>query len=280
MILQSLITDASYLSLDCAKTKLTKGMIVELSDNLYWEKEIQNAISMKMIKLVGDPPTPRPVPKEEVPETKVKLVCNSRVMGTVAFDCIKDHVRAGQALWVPESKMSHPEIQNALDSGILIDPENKEERIPAAVHNPASLNEVRITDDEATSSVPPARATTTSQSRARRRTRAAPTSPIQARRIARSSENNSQEDGPSGEIIGGESEILVPSDGSFNSIRNSARQEIPVEMSTEETQVEAGDESIETPVVDRSAPTRPTKEDIRIRSDEPFSFLDIYGENK
>jgi len=278
MILQSLITDASYLSLDCAKTKLTKGMIVEISDDFYWEKEVQNAIKMNLIKLVGDPPAARPVPQEERPERKIKLVCNSRMIGKVAFDCIKDHVQAGQALWVPESKMNHPEIQNALDSGILIDPENTQERVSEPVHVPAALDEVRITEEESTSSNPPPRTQTTSQTRRRRRT--SPTSPIRARRIARMGEGNAEENDSSGEIIGGESEIVVPTDGSFNSVRNSARREIPVELPAEETSVQDGDESIETPVVDRTAPKEPLKEPTKINSDEPFSFLDIFGDGK
>lgn len=259
MILQSLISDASCLSIDCAKTKITRGMIVELPDNLYWEKEIQNAIKLNFIKLVGDIPEARPIVHEVTQEKKIKLICNQKVKGRIAFDCIKDVVQAGQALWVPESKMSHPEIQNAVAYGILEDPENNQTQVEMPIHKPVSLDEVKATDEEATS---PTTTIPVTVSRNRRRQRQV-TSSIKAKKVVSSSSRSDIESEDSGDIIGGESKIISQKEEPLIELK-----ETPIEVPVDETSFTVSE--------GKKSASEPEK----IVSDQPFSFLDIFGENK
>lgn len=267
MILQSLITDKSYVSFDCAKTKVTKGSVIEIADRFYWEKEIQNAIKLGLIKVVGDVPTNQPVPEQKKEEKKIKLLCNPRVQGTIAFDCIKDFVTAGKFLWVPESRMDHPEIQNALDSGILQDPENKIQVTEVPIHTPVALHEVSVTQEEATSSTP----RNVVSNRNRRRTRQA-TSPIRARPISRVRGSGDGEEGLQ-EIIGGESQIIAPEEPVLND--PSPLEVTPI--SIEATPV-IEQQPVLTPSSENKDEQKALKEPKVIDSKVPFSFLDIFGE--
>lgn len=271
MILQSLIKDASYLSLDCVKTKLVKGSIIEIADRFYWEKEIQNAISGGFICVIGNPPKNKP-PEPESPkeERKIKLVCNPRVIGTIAFDCVKSFVKAGGSLSVPESRIDHPEIQNALEAGILLDPESRLEATEVPVHSSVSLTEVSVNPEEAMSGSPRQR---TAGSRNRRRTRQS-NSPVSARPIRRGGSDGSID--PSGvdvDTIDGESPIREPN--------NSVLADLGIHIDAEPPS--SPDTQPPTEPEEPSLPAEPEKQQTIgepkvIESTKSISFIDIFGE--
>jgi len=280
MILQSLIQDESKLSLDCARATVKKGMIIELPDNLYTNKEVQTAIKIGMLRLVGDPPKVAPEEKANpAEEKKIKLRCNPRVQGRIAFDCIKDGVSAGQILWVPQSKMYHPEIQNALSSGILEDPSG-DIQPNRPIHQPVAIEEVRVTEEEARTIVPPQRTPNP-----RRATRPAQrTASRTARPIRRAGGGSEDDGGRDMEIIGGESEVIVPDRGTFNNFTPNPRTQIP-----EEEMEITGDSGVVTEEAQllqqinsapKTAPAAPPK-DLIAKASPPkqVTFFDIFGDN-
>lgn len=120
IILESLIKDNSKLTFDCAKATISRDERIEIKDDLYWNPEIQNAINMGLVKLNGPVP---PLPDENLPgNTRVKLrnVSESRI----AFDCIQDSAGPNQLILVPVNKLGEPEVQNAINMG-LIKPEEE-----------------------------------------------------------------------------------------------------------------------------------------------------------
>jgi len=280
MILQSLIQDESRLSLDCAKTAVKKNMIIELPDNLYMNKEIQTAIKIGILKLVGDPPKVTPEEKANlVEEKKIKLRCNSRVQGRIAFDCIKDGVSAGQNLWVPESKMYHPEIQNALNSGILEDPSGNIQP-SRSIHQPVTIEEVRVTEEEAKTTAVPQRTPNPRRS-ARQAQRTARSTARPIRRVSGGSEND---DGKDIEIVGGESEVIVPDRGTFNNFNPTPRTQIPeeeVEVSADSSALTEEEQLLQQiNSGPKTASAIPPKDLIaKASSPKQVTFFDIFGDS-
>jgi hypothetical protein len=117
MILKSTIKGKQWLTLECAKAKLTEGSVVEIPDEFYDTAEVQGAIKLNMIELVGDPP-PKTL-KEGPDETKVRF--RNAWHNKLTFDCLKDYVDVGRIILIPVSKVSQPEIQNAIMAGMMED---------------------------------------------------------------------------------------------------------------------------------------------------------------
>jgi len=117
MILESLVQNDMRVCLDCAKATLVRGGRITISDEFYQHREVQGAIKLGYIKLVGDPPAAYAAkPKEST--TKLKNIWGNKIV----IDCIKGTVEPGCLIEIPESVMSSKEVQNALAWGMLCDP--------------------------------------------------------------------------------------------------------------------------------------------------------------
>jgi hypothetical protein len=163
MILKSEIKDASTLSINCAKARVGKGDTVEIADEFWREREVQDAIRLGFVSLVGNPPTlPEKTKKAEVQERKLRFA--NRTSSKIAFECVVgknddggdkkwiDYVAPGDVVHVPESAMADPQIQNAI-GWKMIEPLDghrdlpKEESSPqATVPEPARLEELTKND--------------------------------------------------------------------------------------------------------------------------------------
>jgi len=118
MIVKSLIEDDSKLTLDCAKATLHKDSKVEIEDVFYWNPEVQGAMKLGMIEVVGKPP-PKPKDTDDTPEEK-KIKYRNVHDSKICFECIKDYADPGQFIHIPESKIStEREIQNAIAWGMI-----------------------------------------------------------------------------------------------------------------------------------------------------------------
>ena len=154
MIIRSKIEDASKLTLDCAKATLTKGSKVEIDDRHWAAKEVQDAIKLNMIELVGEPP----VLPEEPAQQAEKMVRLRNVHGSkITLECIKDYGNPGEIILVPTSKMNELEVRNAISWGMLIN-----EDAPAPIHAakgtiPLNLEELTTKDILTGTEVPLAR---------------------------------------------------------------------------------------------------------------------------
>lgn len=167
MILESLVKDASILTLDCAKARLGKGDAVSIDDKHWHSPEIQGAIKLGLIRLVGDEPTvPKPEKVKTLAEEETKAYVN--VSPTkIAFEIKsqrlddvgepirwKEYAEAkGGKLNVPVSLVNDVQIQNALSWGLLVDPAVKE-RKPVAGNSPVKLEELTEDDLKTMSSRP------------------------------------------------------------------------------------------------------------------------------
>jgi len=121
MVLESLIQDDRKLSLDCCHATITKKMTVEIPDEMYGVQEVQAAIKLGFVKVVGEPPAKKISPEAVViPEKKLKNVTQSKI----SLDCVKGLVMPGCYISIPVNKIDVYEVQNAIQSGWLVDEEN------------------------------------------------------------------------------------------------------------------------------------------------------------
>lgn len=198
MIIESLKNDKSKITFDGvpelrfhgAMLTLTTGATIELPDHLYNSSEVQGAIKLGFIKVVGEPPV---LAQEEAAPTEKKIKLMSKAKTRMAFDCIKGSVSPGEMIHVPESKYYHPEIQNALNWGLLIDPDAKVIVKDRLISNPIMLEEVSITDEETPKAKPKAPAKTTVQGTRSRPAVKAPGT-IKAKPIGRSEDSGIEGD--------------------------------------------------------------------------------------
>lgn len=133
MILKSLIKDEEILTLDCAKTRVSKGDTIEIPDCCWNENEVQGAINLGMVELVGEPPIlPMTGRKKEEPRRlKFRNISESKI----AFECITgedeegkdekwiDYAGPGELILIPETAVNDQQVQNALAWGLLKDEE-------------------------------------------------------------------------------------------------------------------------------------------------------------
>jgi hypothetical protein len=149
MILKSEIRDASTLSINCAKARIGKDETIEIPDEYWREKEVQDAVRLGFVSLVGQPPTLPEIKKNEAPERKLRFA--SRAPSKIAFECVvgrnddgtdkkwKEYVAPGDLLSVPESALSDPQIQNAI-AWKMIEPLDKNPEQPPAPVEPPQPN--------------------------------------------------------------------------------------------------------------------------------------------
>ena len=115
------------LTFDCAKATLESGTI-EMDDVHFGNAEIQGALRMGMIEIVGQMPgLPAETPKGELKQEEQIKFRNTYTF-KLAFDCIKKYVAPGETIMIPISKIDDAEISNAISSGWLLDEDN-----PAAI---------------------------------------------------------------------------------------------------------------------------------------------------
>ena len=140
MILESQIGDDRVLTLDCAKATLRKGSRVDIPDDCFGKAEVQNAIRMGLIRLVGTPPAGVSVFDE--PKHRFRNAHGTRL----TFECIKGTVDPGNILAIPESKVNEREVQNAVAWGYLLDLDGGLAGTPVGNQPPVIIDEVRITE--------------------------------------------------------------------------------------------------------------------------------------
>jgi hypothetical protein len=144
MIIESLIKDESKLTLDCAKATLHRGSKVELDDSTYWTKEVQGAIKLGMIRIIGDPPPPMKVQEEGAPEKKIKY--KSLHSSKLCFESLKDYVDPGNFIHIPESKIHEREIQNAIAWGMIEPADGPKGVVKTRLTTPVKIDEFTATD--------------------------------------------------------------------------------------------------------------------------------------
>lgn len=135
MILECLLQDKSRLTLDCAKTSLGKGDHREIKDEFYSSAEIQNAIKMGLIRLVGDPPA--------MTSTVVGVEKSHPFRNThktrLAFECVRGGVSPGAIIQIPASKLQAEEIRQAVIFGMLEDIDHVIVKAPRPLADAAPL---------------------------------------------------------------------------------------------------------------------------------------------
>lgn len=165
MILESLIEDESSVTLDCAQAHMGKGDVIKIDDKHWRSKEVQGAIKLGMIKLIGKPPVLQEIKKHitlEEEETKLFVnISNTKVVFEISTERTDDvgepikwteYAEAnGGKLLVPISLINDNQIQNAISWGIIKDPASKAIKGPSA---PVNLEELTEEDLKKMSSRP------------------------------------------------------------------------------------------------------------------------------
>lgn len=142
MIIESLISDASKVTLDCAKATLAKGSKIEILDEFYGNTEVQNAIKMGMIKVVGTPPA---LPLSSRAEDKM-LRFRNVYKNKLAFECVRAPVAPGEIIFIPTSKVTSAEVRNAIEFGMLEDVDAVVAPPPKVRTGPVALEEMNAKD--------------------------------------------------------------------------------------------------------------------------------------
>ncbi len=122
MILESLITDGSRIVFDCSRSTVFKGSVITIDDKFWNDKEIQNAINAGLVRLVS--PIPTWAGTEDTPREKT-FKFKSNWASKLSFDCLGKFVDKNQYVDIPESKINIREIQNAINSGMIISEDNE-----------------------------------------------------------------------------------------------------------------------------------------------------------
>lgn len=141
MTLESLITDEQKVTFDCCKATITKGKFIEVPDVFYDAGEIQGAIKLGLVRLVG--PAPVTVAAALGPVVR-KIKLRNRLGSPIALDCVKGHVPAGGTIEIPENLMHEREIQNAISWNMLEDVDNPKPTAEAGL--PAVVEEISVGD--------------------------------------------------------------------------------------------------------------------------------------
>ena len=144
MILESKITDASKLALDCAKATMEKGSKIDIEDIHYKSPEVQDAIKLGLISVVGQPPVFPEEPLGFEPEKLIRFRNNYSTK--LCFECIKDYADPGMFVRIPVCKIDEPEIRNAINAGWLINEDNPEQNPVIHSGTPVHLDELKASD--------------------------------------------------------------------------------------------------------------------------------------
>lgn len=150
MIVESLIQDDSKWTLDCAKATFHKGSKAEVEDSLYWGAEVQGALKMGLIRIIGKIPDPLPEAPAKAEERKVKY---RNIYSTkLCFECLRDYADPGCFIHIPESKIQEREIQNAIAWGMIEREDGPKDAVKTRQTIPVKIDEftaVDATDSEA-----------------------------------------------------------------------------------------------------------------------------------
>lgn len=255
MILESLIKDDSMLTLDCAKARIKKGDTVEIDDQHWHDPEIQGALKLKMVRVVGKKPNVPPLvdqkdddPKQEKTKTFVSAAGNR-----MAFECKtkykdpntgeplrwKEWVDPGNPIHVPLSAVEDKQIQNALGWELLVDPEAKKKKSPKAKKGKSVVLEE--------AKVAPGKSTRRKKSKAK--------SPVKAKKISSVADSDSDID----------SELFEPS--TLHEPPEFSGPDLDELLSGKDEPVSAVQEE-----VPQRAPEKPEKDD-----NLEGSFLELFG---
>lgn len=163
MKLESMIQNESCITLDCVKARIAKGTVIEIDDKHWSNPEVQGAIKLGFVRLIGKEPTVvSEAAANEDPRNEPKKTFVSTAGTRMAFECAtkykdpangtsikwKDYVDPGKELYVPLSAVSDKQIQNALAWGMLKDPDAKVAQPKKAVRkSSAKIEETKITAD-------------------------------------------------------------------------------------------------------------------------------------
>lgn len=144
MIIKSLIQDEGKVTFECAKATISKDSIIEIADVYFKEKEIQTAMKLGMIEIVGTPPALPEEPKPTEPERKIKF--QSLYTTKLCFECLRDYVDPDKFIHIPVSKLEEREIRNAISAGWLLNVENPESTPPPSKGPALHLEELTVKD--------------------------------------------------------------------------------------------------------------------------------------
>jgi hypothetical protein len=156
MILKSLIQDESTLAIDCAGTRMCRGSVIEIKDEFWTNAEIQGAIRLGMIELIGPRPKLQQEPEPEKEQNKLKF---RNVSDTkIAFECIigydidgknkkwSDYVSPNEYILIPEVATYSRQVQNALGWGMIVPADKGASFQQPVKSDPVELDELTIQD--------------------------------------------------------------------------------------------------------------------------------------
>lgn len=204
MILESNINDESKVTFDCAKATIGKGSRISI-DDIYWnETEIQNAIRMGLITLIG----PIPILPNSTSQPERKIRFRNMHSSKLCFESFKDYADPGHIVWVPSSKVDEPEVRNAIAAGFLFNEDDPASTPPRTYSDPVTL--IELTSQDLITDIPakpvqelpagiPEKRPTTSKSGGK----------IKAKKVASKSEPEEGEEEESSGLFR-ESEIIMP----------------------------------------------------------------------
>lgn len=195
MILKSLIKDKSRVCFDCCKAMIGAGDVIEIADSFYVDAEVQGAIKLGMVELVGEPPAATIEAAQPKPDKKLKNVWKT----AIAIDCVRGHVPAGGYITIPIDKFRSSEVQGAIAMGMLVDEDAP--YVPRISTGPVELEELSTSDilpaagEQPVGPAKPAAVANTQRQR-RPAPKAAPkAAPVKARKLSRSNEESGDDSG-------------------------------------------------------------------------------------
>jgi hypothetical protein len=284
------------LTFDCAKATLETGTI-DIDDVHFGSTEIQGALKMGMIEIVGQMPalsneqrsTDGRFPANGGQPQEEQIKFRNTYDFKLCFDCIKKYVAPGETIMIPISKIDDAEISNAISSGWLLDEDN-----PAAVPfhpsgTPVVLDEVSVVEDAAKPvvQVPAPAAPTAKAAKTKPAAQAVPrsrprpkASPVKAKQITASGGRDSMDLDTPSEIL----DLSSPSSARTQSRPAAQKKDVLVYRDKElSIETESPSEVIDPKPAEEALKPVPAPQPVVTQAPapapkKPFEFKDIFGD--
>lgn len=116
MIIESLIKDDVTVSFDCCKTAIKKGGTITVSDEFYYDREIQGAQKQGLIRITSKAPA-KFLADEKTVEKRIRL--QNLTKSIVSLDCIKTSILPEESIEASETVLKDKEVSTAISSKLI-----------------------------------------------------------------------------------------------------------------------------------------------------------------
>ena len=107
------------LNLESIKAQLTAGRKFPISEDNFYNSDIQTALSMGLIEAIGEPKVKQELDDESDEESSNMVKCKNIHKRPLTFRHINREIKPGETFPLKEADLQNPDIKNALSKGLI-----------------------------------------------------------------------------------------------------------------------------------------------------------------